>query len=399
VSTREQRLAELTVRFGTNLQPGQVVLVSGEPEQLDLMRAIADEAYRAGAKYVDVWVFDPYVKRSRLLHAPEDTLDWVPPWFSSRQETIGELRGARISVVGDTASGIFADVDPLRAGKDRLPSTQASLRVTNEQTTNWCVVPGPSRGWAAAVFPELPPDEALERLWREVEHILRLDEPDPVAAWEARAVELKRRAAALTELGVDAVHFEAPGTDLTVGLMPSSRWSAADFSTLDGLRHMPNLPTEEVFTSPDPERTEGRVTSTMPLLLPGGIGVEGLRVRFEGGRAVELDADVGADAIRATAAADDGAARLGEVALVDGESRIGKLGTVFRTTLIDENAASHIALGSAYPFTVTEEADSARINESAVHVDFMIGGDDVEVTGITRSGERVPLLRGGVWQL
>jgi len=398
VPTREERLAELTVQFGANVQPGQVVLVAGEPEQLELVRAIAEHAYRAGAKFVDAWLFDPYVKRSRLLHAPEDTLDWVPPWLGARHTGVGELRGARISVAGDTAAGIFDGVDAARAGKDRLPTTRESLLVTNARTTNWSVVPGPSPGWAAAVYPDLAADAALERLWTEVEHILRLDEPDPVAAWEGRVTELKRRAETMNELGLASLHFAAPGTDLTVGLLPSSRWWAADFTTLDGLRHMPNLPTEEVFTAPDPERTQGHVTSTKPLLLPGGMPVEGLRIRFEGGRAVEIDADAGEEAVRMTAGADDGASRLGEVALVDGESRIGKLGTVFRTTLIDENAASHVALGSAYPFTAGD-SDLARINESAVHVDFMIGGDDVEVTGITKSGEHLTLLRGGSWQV
>lgn len=162
---------------------------------------------------------------------------------------------------------------------------------------------------------------------------------------------------------------------------------------------MPNLPTEEIFTTPDPKRTEGHVMSSKPLVLPGGITVDGLRVRFEDRRAVEIDADVGEDALRTTASADDGASRLAEVALVDGGSRIGKLGTVFRTTLIDENAASHVALGAAYPFTISDEADVARMNESTIHVDFMIGSDDIDVTGVTRSGEDVPLLRGGSWQI
>jgi aminopeptidase len=323
----------------------------------------------------------------------------VPPWYGARHTAVGELRGARIAVAGDTAAGIFDDVEPRRAGKDRLPTTRESLVVTNERTTNWCVVPGPSPGWAAAVHPELPPDEALERLWEEVEHVLRLDEQDPVAAWEARVQELKQRAAALNDLDLDSLHFGGAGTDLTLGLLPSSRWWAADFTTVDGLRHMPNLPTEEVFTAPDPERAAGQVTSTKPLLLPGGIPVEGLRIRFEGGRAVEIDAEAGGDALRTTTAADDGGSRLGEVALVDGDGRIGKLGTVFRTTLIDENAASHIALGGAYPFTIGDDADLARMNESEIHVDVMIGDDDVDVTGVTRGGENVPLLRGGSWQI
>ena len=219
-----------------------------------------------------------------------------------------------------------------------------------------------------------------------------------MAAWEDRIVVLNRTAARLTERRFDAIHFRGPGTDVRIGLFPSSRWWAAEFSTIDGVRHLPNLPTEEVFTTPDPARTEGTVTATKPLLLPGGVTVEGLRVRFEDGRAVEIDADIGAESARASFMLDEGAGRLGEVALVDREGRIGKLGTVFRTTLIDENAASHIAVGNGYSFVLADE-DIPRMNESTIHADFMIGRDDMEVDGITVDGERMPILREGAWQI
>jgi aminopeptidase len=227
---------------------------------------------------------------------------------------------------------------------------------------------------------------------------MRLDEPDPVAAWEERIAALLETARRLTERRFDAIRFRGPGTDLTVGLFPSSRWWAAEFSTIDGVRHMPNLPTEEVFTTPDPARTEGTVSATKPLLLPGGVTVDGLRVRFEDGRAVEIDADVGAESARASFGLDAGAGRLGEVALVDREGRIGKLGTVFRTTLIDENAASHIAVGNGYSFVLDPE-DIPKMNESEIHADFMIGRDDMEVDGITSEGTNVPILRKGAWQI
>jgi Leucyl aminopeptidase (aminopeptidase T) len=227
---------------------------------------------------------------------------------------------------------------------------------------------------------------------------MRLDEGDPVAAWEERIAFLNGVSKRLTAWRFDAINFRGEGTDLTIGLFPSSSWWAADFTTVDDLRHMPNLPTEEIFTTPDPTRTEGTVTGSMPLLLPGGVLVDGLRLRFEGGRAVEVDADVGGEALRGMVANDEGAARLGEVALVDGEGRIGKLGTVFRTTLIDENSTSHIALGNGYSFVVGE-ADLPQMNTSRIHVDFMIGRPDMEVDGITADGERVPILREGSWQL
>jgi aminopeptidase len=235
-------------------------------------------------------------------------------------------------------------------------------------------------------------------MWTELRHVLRLDEPDPVAAWRERATTLKGAAARLTERRFDAVHFSGPGTELTVGLLPSSRWLAAEFTTVDGKVHYPNLPSEEVFATPDPARVEGHVTATKPLEFYGS-NIDGIRVRFEGGRAVEIDADTGADALRGIAAKDDGATRLGEVALVDGEGRIGPLGTVFHETLLDENSASHIALGNGYTIPVDDEADRARVNRSAIHTDFMIGSPEVDVDGVTAEGERVPVLRGGAWQI
>jgi aminopeptidase len=248
------------------------------------------------------------------------------------------------------------------------------------------------------VYPRLEPAAALERLWSEIAHVTRLDEPDPVAAWEVRLEELLRVSRALDELALDRVHFEGPGTDLSVGLLPSSRWLAAKFETADGIVHRPNLPTEEVFTTPDPERVEGVVTSTKPLFT-SGTTVTGLKVRFVAGRAVQIDAEQGAEVIRGMIAADEGAARLGEVALVDREGRIGPLGTVFFDTLLDENAASHIALGHGYVAGVADEADVERTNTSVIHTDFMIGSNDVAVTGFLANGDSVPLLRDGRWQI
>jgi aminopeptidase len=200
----------------------------------------------------------------------------------------------------------------------------------------------------------------------------------------------------LTERRLDALHFEGPGTDLTVGLLPSSRWMAASFQTVDGIEHHPNLPTEETFTTPDPERVEGVVRATKPLALPGTI-IRGLEVEFRGGRAARIDAESGADALRALCERDEGAARLGEVALVDREGRIGPLDTVFFDTLIDENAASHIALGRAYEMALDDDADKKRANLSAIHIDFMIGSPEMQVTGLTGDGERIPVLRDGAW--
>jgi aminopeptidase len=393
-----RRLADLLVGFGANVQPGQILAITTEPGKEALTREIAASAYRAGAKFVDPWYFDLHVKRARLLYSREEDLSFVPSWYGQRLEQLAEQRCARIALTGPSSPGLFQDIDPRRAGRDQLPMLKEGARIVNERTTNWCGAPCPTPGWARLVFPDMEPNAAYARLWEELLHVLRLDLDDPVAAWGERADRLEAIAAQLTDRRFDAVRFRGPGTDLTVGLLPSSAWLAARFETVDGIVHMPNLPTEEIFTTPDPLRVDGEVRSTKPLYVGGSI-VEGLRVRFEGGRAVQIDADSNAEVLRAYAERDEGASFLGEVALVDGEGRIGPLGTVFYDTLLDENAASHIALGSAYSFGVDDDADHARINRSAIHVDFMIGGEDVDVDGLTVDGAAVPVLRRGAWQI
>ena len=392
-----ERFAELIVRFAANVQRGQIVAIGTEPGKLELTRAVAAASYRAGAKYVDVTQFDLHVKRARILHADEDTLDYVPPWLGERILALGEHRAARIGLTGPSAPGLLSDLDPARAGRDQLPFLREASVVVNARTTNWTAVPCPTLPWAALVYPDLDPWAAFELLWTQVLHMCRLDEPDPVAAWRRRQDVLAGVTERLDAARFDALHFEGPGTDLRVGLLPTSCWLSARFQTVDGIAHMPNLPSEEVFTAPDPARVDGEVRSTKPLVV-GGTIVRGLRVRFSEGRAVAIDADSGGELLAQYARRDEGASRLGEVALVDGEGRIGPLDRVFYDTLIDENAASHVALGSAYEFTVGEP-DVPRINRSQIHIDFMIGSPDVDVTGLTAAGDRVPVLRGGAWQI
>jgi aminopeptidase len=394
---RINALADLIVRFGANVQPGQIVSIGSEPGKEPLSRAIAEAAYKAGARFVDLSVFDIHVKHARMLYADPATLAFVPPWYGERMRALGELRCAVIALTGPVAPRIMDGIDPALLGQDLLPRVRESIEIVNQRVSNWTAAPCPTASWAELVHPTIDPADALERLWRDVAHICRVDESDPVAAWEARMDGLVAVAGRLDELHLDALRFEGPGTDLTVGLLPSARWHCARISTVDGIVHAPNLPTEEVFTTPDPARTSGYVRSTKPLFVAGAI-VSGLRVRFENGRAVEIDADQGADALRTLSRRDAGSARLGEVALVDGDSRIGNLDTVFFDTLLDENAASHIALGEGLDFTVGEE-DQARINRSELHIDFMIGSRDVAVTGVERGGGEVPLLRRGVWQI
>jgi aminopeptidase len=392
-----QSLAELIVDFGANVQPGQVVAVTTYTGKEELTRAVTRRAYERGARWVDVLVSDPWVKRARLELAPEDTLEDVPQWMIDRLEWLSSERGARISLNGPSAPEALEGVDPRRTGKDLLPYLPNSGAVVNARTTNWCVAPAPTRGWAGIVYPDLPPDAAYDRLWEAVAHICRLDADDPAAAWSARGAELQAIAARLTDRRFDAITLTGPGTALTVGLLPTSTWDAGASETAAGIGYYANIPSEETFTAPDPERVDGVVTSTRPLELYGSL-IDGIRVEFSGGRAVRIDADRGAETLRGAAAKDDGARRLGELALVDGGGRIGPLDTVFHDTLIDENAASHVALGNGYEQTVGE-TDRARVNRSRVHIDFMVGSPELDVDGITTTGERVPLLRDGAWQL
>lgn len=391
-----RRLADLIVGFGANVQPGQVVGVTTTTGKEGMTRAVARAAYERGARWVDVAVFDNWVKRARVEHAPDDSLEFVPPWMVHRLDWLSDEHAARISLNGQSEPRALDGVDAARAGRDLLPYLPNSSAVVNALTTNWCVAPAPTVGWARQVYPELPDAEALDRLWQAIAHICRLDEDDPVEAWQRRGSELQAAADRLTERRFDAIRLHGPGTDLTVGLFRSSAWHAGGSETIDGLPHFSNLPTEEAFTTPDPSRVDGVVTATRPLVLHGSL-IDGVRVEFTGGRATRIDADTGADALRSAAARDDGASRLGELALVDGSGRIGPLGTVFWETLIDENAATHIALGSAYLTPVEDAAERHRANRSEIHVDFMIGSPELAVDGLTETGEVVPVLRDGVW--
>jgi aminopeptidase len=394
-----ERLADLIVNFGANVQKGQILEVSAGLGKEELTRAITASAYKRGAKFVDVYYWDPHLKRARVQYAAEEVLDFVPAWYGERALQLGEERGATISLSGPVAPHLYDDLDPERLGRDVFPRVKEWTTVINERTVNWCVAPCPTKTWAKLAHPELDEEAALEKLWEQVVHICRLDEDDPEAAWEERNQALKGAAERLSERHFDAIHLEGPGTDLTIGLLPSSHWIGGGEETVDGIPHMANLPTEEVFTSPDPARVEGTVRATKPLYTQGRI-IEGLTVRFEGGRAVqvEADSDSSAETLRTLIKQDEGGARLGELALVDREGRIGPLDTVFYDTLLDENASSHIALGSAYDAAAGEE-DRERLNRSSIHLDFMVGAPDVAVTGITREGDRVPVLRDAAWQI
>jgi aminopeptidase len=389
---RLERYAELAVRVGANVQPGQEVFVQSLVEHADLGRALVRQAWEAGAAYVHLLYQDDHVRRAMIELGPDSALTYSPSWQQKLAQSFAE--NARIGTNGKPEPDLLADLDGERIGR-AVPLELAEIvrGQHREGSVNWCGVGAPNEGWARQVFGE--PD--VERLWDKVAFCMRLDEPDPVGAWWEHMARLDARAETLTELRPDALRYRGPGTDLRVGLLPTARWGSARFRTAGGIDYVANMPTEEIFTTPDSRRADGMIRSSKPLALSGRI-IRGLELTLEDGRIVGVEAEDGADLVRSQLAAFENADRLGEVALVTRESRVGQSGTLFFDTLFDENATCHIAYGMGLPYAFDGELDPGS-NVCDIHVDFMVGGPELEVDAVLADGTAVPLIRDEEWQL
>ena len=407
----QEKYADLIIGAGVNLQPGQGLSVRAELEHAPFVRRLVGAAYRAGAKYVAVqWDDDP-TARERLLNCSPDSLDYVPPYDIARLHHFLDEGWARLSLVGPSHPTVMDDVPPgvmRAAGAARRAATKFYGDATMVHRFPWCVAAVPTVAWAQQVFPELPATEAVSRLWATIFATARADQPNPRAAWLAHERRLESVAEALIRLHVRSLHFEdatpgadgRPATDLVVGLSEAPVWIGGSAHTPQGVRFQPNIPTEEIFTTPHNMHVEGWVSTSKPTF-PFGRRVEGAWFRFTKGMVVEQRAAVGQEIL------DEffqipGAQRLGEIALVDERSPVNQAGRVFYEILFDENCACHMAFGDAYPGGVSdgesmtaEEREAVGINSSQTHVDFMIGTPTMNVTGITVDGARVPIMKNG----
>lgn len=394
------RYARVVLAVGLDLRPGKDVAINAMIEHAPFARALAEEAYKNGARYVDLWYWDPHAKASRLRHAPTETLHETPAWLDARYADLAARQGTIVNVVGDPAPDLLSDADPARAGLDRMPGLQSRFDVQQNGSVEWTFAAYPTAAWARRVLGA--PD--VDALWEHLARLMRLDEPDPVAAWRARMDALTARCDALTAQQFSAIHLRGGATDLHVSLPARHRWGTAEIVSRAGIRHVAALPTEEIFTTPDPTGTRGTVAASRPLALSGTV-VHDLQLDFgDGGRVTAVRASTGADVVRGHLAADDGASRLGELALVDDASRIQRSGLLFYETLLDESAASHVAWGSGIPDghqdydpRQPETERDLPINRSATHTDFCFGCPGVDVDGLTAGGARVPLMRGERW--
>jgi aminopeptidase len=400
-----ENYADLAVRIGVNIQPGQRLVIRAPIEAAPLVRLAVAKAYQAGAKLVDVTWSDDAVTLARFQYAPSDSFAEMPPYFAQTMEWYAAQGDAFMSIIGSDPD-LLKDQDPESIAIAQKAAQQAATGYRNyimRDAVNWTIVAMPIASWAAKIFPNLPASEQVDHLWDAIFEVCRLKQADPVAAWQTHIDNLLARSEYLNQKNYTALKLSAPGTDLTIGLPEGHIWKSAQSSNDAGTLFTPNLPTEEVFTLPHKDRTEGVVTASKPLSY-GGKLIENFSLTFEGGRVVKVTAEKEENTLKRLIETDEGAARLGEVALVPHGSPISQSGLLFFNTLFDENAASHIALGRAYQFTLEggktmsdAEFEAAGGNTSLTHVDFMIGSGQMEIDGVKADGSTEPVMRQGEW--
>jgi len=403
--TRLDRLAEVAVRVGLGLKAGQELVMTASVETLPLARRITEHAYKAGASLVTTVFSDEESTLLRFRHGSDESFDKAPSWLFEGMANAFRNGAARLAVVGEDPS-LLAGQDPdkvSRANRARSKAYMPALELIAGFQINWTLVSFATPAWAKAVFPELPEQEAVDRLWDAIFSASRIDGPDPVAAWAAHNRELAARREHLDARNYRALRFRGPGTDLTVGLADDHIWQGGASKAANGITCNPNIPTEEVFTTPHKDRVEGVVRSTKPLSYQGTL-IEDISVRFEGGRIVEASARTGEEVLRKVLETDEGARRLGEVALVPHSSPISRSGILFYNTLFDENAACHIALGQSYAKCIRDGVgmDEAALaakgaNKSLIHIDWMIGSGEIDIDGIAPDGREEAVMRQGEW--
>lgn len=399
------RLAEVAVRVGLGLEPGQELVMTSSIDALPLARRITEHAYRAGASLVTTLYSDDEATLMRYRFAPNESFDHAPKWLYDGMGTAFKSGAARLAIAGANPL-LLSNEDPEKVGRANRAASKAyrpAMELITRHEINWTIVASATPAWAAAMFPDDSPDVAVAKLWNAIFETSHIDSDDPITAWKAHDAGLQRRATYLNEKRYTKLHYRGPGTDFRLGLADDHLWLGGGTTAGNGIYCIPNMPTEEVFTTPHKDRAEGTVTATKPLSYQGTM-IEGIQVRFESGRIVEARATKGQEVLRKLIDTDEGARRLGEVALVPQSSPIAHSGLLFFNTLFDENAASHIALGQAYSSCLRdgdkltpEQLAAKGANDSLIHVDWMIGSDKLDIDGMTASNTVEPLMRQGEW--
>lgn len=400
-----QTYADLAIRVGLNLQPGQILIIRAPIKTAPLVRLVAISGYQAGAKHVEIVWHDDALKLARFEHAPRDTFEFFPTWQFESLKAMLDDGGALLTIKAQDPDLLKDQDSDLVALVEQVQRTHMKpvIDLIMNNAFNWLVMAAPIDSWAAKIFPDDSSESRIAKLWQLIFQACRVNEPNPIAAWQQHAQDLATRKAYLNDKQYTALHYLAPGTDLTIGLPRQHIWNGVEAKTLADLTFIPNLPTEEIFTLPHREVADGVISSTRPLS-HAGVLITDFSLTFEAGRVVNASAKTGEAVLKKLLDADEGAARLGEIALLPHSSPISQTGTLFYNTLFDENAACHLALGGAYPFCLTDGSRmssdqflAAGGNNSAVHTDFMVGSDELNIDGLTADGSTEPILRQGEW--